>query len=152
MSIPGEEIAPPRTGEWDVPRLATYPNSRVRELIGHLQKQFGYLRIDSFTGEYISLLCQYVVRMPTGAYDFARLRYGANGSNQITLVEWLRYQRGQAPAPWQCLYIETRREAARRARPGAMRVDGSYLFGLADQGPGTMDDATRQMQRRSLAR
>ena len=53
----GEGIMPPRTGEFELSQLLQYPNGRVRALARHLREVLGWTTRDSFTGEYISHLC-----------------------------------------------------------------------------------------------
>jgi len=138
----GEDIQPPRTGDWDLTQLLNYPNARVRSLTKFLQREFGYFIIDSFTGEYISLLCEYVDPTPNGGYDFSRLQRGIGQTDNY--LAWLRFNNHEGPPPWRILYVESRVHAVANAPHNRMRVDGSYLFGMDYQGPGTLNDRRRR--------
>jgi hypothetical protein len=129
MSLPDndEPILPPRTGEYDLSQLLQYPNARVRVLARLLNTTFGWTIRDSFTGEYISHLCNYIDRNSDGTYDFRRIQPTEHSS---LFLATLHYNNGTGPAPHRIVYIETRRSLARRAEPGQMRVDGTYLVGF----------------------
>ncbi len=106
-----EQILPPYTGEYDLIHLMQYPNARVRALAGLLRTTFGWTTRDTFTGEYIGHLCNYVELVADGSYDFSRIQ-------------------GRGPAPHRIIYIETRRAFTRRAGQERMQVDGTYVVGL----------------------
>jgi len=61
-----EQILPPHTGEYDLIHLMQYPNGRVRALAGLLRTTFGWTTRDTFSGEYITYLCNYVERAADG--------------------------------------------------------------------------------------
>lgn len=73
----GQPIAPPRTGEYQLSQLMQYPNAFVRALAHHLRHEFGFVNSDSFAGEYISHLCNFVERGADGRFDFSRIQAGA---------------------------------------------------------------------------
>lgn len=125
----GEGINPPRTGEFDLSQLLQYPNGQVRALAQHLRENLGWTTRDSFTGEYISHLYNYVERRADGSYDCSRIQPGAGEGGDSFLAN-LHYQQGRGPAPHRIVYIESRGAFARRVGAAAQRVDGTYLVGF----------------------
>src|SRR5437667_763946 len=119
-----EQILPPHTGEFDLIQLIQYPNARIRALSELLRSNFGWTIRDTFTGEYISQLYNYVERAADGTYDFSRIQ--STDSSNLFLAT-VHYNQGRGPAPHRIIYIETRRTFARRVGPDQMRVDGTYL-------------------------
>ena len=126
----GEGIAPPRAGDFDLSYLLQYPNGQVRALAQHLREALGWTTRDSFTGEYISHLYNYVERRADGTYDFSRIRPGAGEGDGRDFLATVRYNEGRGPAPHRILYVESRSAFRRRVGEQGMRVDGSYLVGF----------------------
>jgi len=127
----GEGINPPRTGDFDLSQLMQYPNGRVRALARHLHERLGWTIRDSFTGEYISHLYNYVEAGPNGSFDCSRIQpgYGHEAHSQHFIAE-NRFRQGRGPDPLRILYVESRTEFRQRVGQDAMRVDGTYLVGF----------------------
>lgn len=74
-----EAIKPPWTGEWTLAQLSVHPNSRVQAVAQRLLgPPFNYLREDTFTGQLINRLCEFVQALPGGRYDASRIQEGWN--------------------------------------------------------------------------
>jgi hypothetical protein len=122
----GEGIAPPRTGEFPLAQLMQYPNAVVRALAHHLRHEFGFWNADSFTGEYICHLYNFVERGPDGRFDFARIQAGAGeGDGRQSRVSVVRYNEGHGPAPHRIEYIQSRSAILRSSGTSRVREDGS---------------------------
>jgi hypothetical protein len=122
-----EQILPPYTGEYDLIHLMQYPNGRVRALAGLLRTTFGWTTRDTFSGEYIAYLCNYVERAADGSYNFSRIQPTDHSDLYLATV---RYNQGRGPAPHRITYVETRRAFARRVGQERMQVDGTYAVGM----------------------
>jgi hypothetical protein len=108
--------------------LLQHPNARVRAVARHLREGLGWTTRDSFTGEYVSHLYNYVEPQPDGTYDLSRIRPGAGEPWDDFLVAE-HYRQGRGPAPHRILYVESRRAFRRRVGEQGMQVDGTYLVG-----------------------
>ncbi|HEY8559410.1 MAG TPA: hypothetical protein VIL74_03320 [Pyrinomonadaceae bacterium] len=127
----GENIAPPRTGEYELARLLQYPNGRVRALARHLRESLGWTTRDSFTGEYISHLYNYVEGRGAGVFDCSRIQSGAGSDlHGRHFLAQQRFNDGRGPNPLQIIYVESRGEFRRRAGENGQRIDGTYLVGF----------------------
>lgn len=127
----GEGIAPPRTGEFPLAQLMQYPNAVVRALAHHLRHEFGFWNADSFTGEYICHLYNFVERGPDGRFDFARIQAGAGeGDGRQSRVSVVRYNEGHGPAPHRIEYIQSRSAILRSSGTSRVREDGSINVGF----------------------
>lgn len=122
-SIDNDQIMPPRTGEFELSQLLQYPNSRVRALASFLRERLHWTTRDSFTGEYVSHLLNYVERDTNGNYDFSRLQVGLSRDQNIA---WSHYRAGTGVNPLRAIYVESREDFYRRNGQRGMRVDGSY--------------------------
>src|SRR5262249_50481423 len=124
-------IAPPRTGEFDLSQLLQYPNGRVRTLAHHLRDVLGWTTHDSFTGEYISHLYNYVESEANGSYNCSRIQSGAGHvSHSTDVIAWGRFRQGEGPNPLQIIYVESRSGFRERVGENAARIDGTFLVGF----------------------
>lgn len=127
----GENVPPPRTGEFELTQLLQYPNGRVRALARHLRENLGWTTRDSFTGEYISHLYNYVASSGDGNFNCSRIQPGAgHDAHSQNFIAASRFRAGTGPDPLQIVYVESRSELARRVGENGMRVDGTYLVGF----------------------
>lgn len=145
----GHGIAPPRTGEYQLSQLMQYPNRQVCALAHHLRHEFGWWNSDSFTGEYITHLCNFVEQGPSGRFDFSRIQAGAGeGDGHQSLVSVVRNHDGRGPAPHRIEYIESRAAFCRRVGQTGARHDGSYLVGFERIGRVCFSNGTRDRRGR----
>jgi len=127
----GEGVNPPRTGEFDLSQLLQYPNGRVRAIARHLHEVLRWTTRDSFTGEYISHLYNYVQPAANGGFDCSRIQSGAgHASHSRDFIAWSHYREGVGPNPLQIIYVESRSEFRERVGEDAGRIDGSFLVGF----------------------
>lgn len=127
----GEGIMPPRTGDFELSQLLQYPNGRVRALARHLREVLGWTTRDSFTGEYISHLYNYVEQTGGGNFDCSRIQPGAgHDAHSQNFIANNRFREGRGPDPLRIIYVESRSEFRARVGQEEMRVDGTYLVGL----------------------
>lgn len=83
----GEGIQPPRTGDYELSQLLQYPNARVRALAEFLRNGLHWTTRDSFTGECISHLINYVEQNSDGSFNFSRIHSGSTAEQNIA---WYR--------------------------------------------------------------
>lgn len=127
----GEGIQPPRTGEFELAQLLQYPNGRVRALARHLRETLRWTTRDSFTGEYISHLFNYVEPRSDGTFDCSRIQSGAGQDAEgRDFLARHRFHEGRGPDPMRIIYVESRSEFRRRVGENGMRIDGTYLVGF----------------------
>lgn len=131
INNPNGGIQPPRTGEFELSQLLQYPNERVRALAQHLHEVLGWTTRDSFTGEYISHLYNYVEQGEDGNFNCSRIQSGAGQESQGRhFLAQHRFNEDRGPNPLQIIYVESRREFRLRVGENGMRVDGTYLVGF----------------------